>query len=124
GRRHGAGRADRAPAGYRIRACAPARGRRARGTRARQAVPVGPAIVPLPGRAVRGLMNPVELIGALAGVLTTVAFVPQVVKIWRSGTAEDISLLTFSLYSAGLLLWLLYGIALNSLPLMAANGIT
>lgn len=69
-------------------------------------------------------MNPVELIGVLAGVLTTVAFVPQVVKIWRSGTAEDISLLTFSLYSAGLLLWLLYGIALNSLPLMAANGIT
>ncbi|MCC6302228.1 MAG: SemiSWEET family sugar transporter [Gammaproteobacteria bacterium] len=69
-------------------------------------------------------MNPAELIGALAGVLTTVAFVPQVVKIWRSGTAEDISLLTFSLYSAGLLLWLLYGIALNSLPLMAANGIT
>ena len=69
-------------------------------------------------------MNPVELIGALAGVLTTIAFVPQVLKIWRSGTAEDISLLTFSLYSAGLLLWLLYGIALGSLPLMVANGIT
>ncbi len=69
-------------------------------------------------------MNPAELIGALAGVLTTIAFVPQVLKIWRSGTAEDISLLTFSLYSAGLLLWLLYGIALGSLPLMAANGIT
>lgn len=69
-------------------------------------------------------MNPVELVGALAGVLTTIAFVPQVLKIWRSGTAEDISLLTFSLYSAGLLLWLLYGIALGSLPLMAANGIT
>ncbi|MCC6207901.1 MAG: SemiSWEET transporter [Gammaproteobacteria bacterium] len=69
-------------------------------------------------------MNPVELIGALAGVLTTIAFVPQVLKIWRSGTAEDISLLTFSLYSAGLLLWLLYGIALRSLPLIAANSIT
>lgn len=69
-------------------------------------------------------MNPVEMIGTLAGVLTTIAFVPQVLKIWRSGTAEDISLLTFSLYSAGLLLWTLYGIALGSLPLMAANGVT
>jgi hypothetical protein len=50
--------------------------------------------------------------------------VPQVLKIWRSGTAEEISLLTFSLYSIGLLLWLLYGIALRSLPLMAVNGST
>jgi MtN3 and saliva related transmembrane protein len=69
-------------------------------------------------------MNAVEFLGTVAGILTTVAFIPQVVKIWRSGTAEDISLLTFSLYSAGLLLWLLYGIALRSLPLMAANGVT
>jgi len=69
-------------------------------------------------------MNAVELLGTAAGILTTVAFIPQVAKIWRSGTAEDISLLTFSLYSAGLLLWLLYGIALRSLPLMVANGIT
>ncbi|MGE0372742.1 MAG: SemiSWEET family sugar transporter [Gammaproteobacteria bacterium] len=69
-------------------------------------------------------MNPVELIGTLAGVLTTIAFVPQVVKIWRSGTAEDISLFTFSLYSAGLLFWVVYGVALRSLPLAVANGVT
>lgn len=69
-------------------------------------------------------MNCVDLLGALAGVLTTVAFVPQVVKTWRSGSAEDISLFMFSLFSAGVVLWLLYGIALRSLPIVAANSVT
>jgi len=65
-----------------------------------------------------------DLVGALAGVLTTVSFVPQVVKTWRSGSAEDLSLFMFALFSAGLLLWLVYGIALRSLPIILANGIT
>jgi MtN3 and saliva related transmembrane protein len=69
-------------------------------------------------------MSTVELLGTATGILASVAFVPQVLKIWRFGTAEDISLLTFSLNSIGLLLWLPYGIALRSLPLMAANGST
>jgi MtN3 and saliva related transmembrane protein len=65
-----------------------------------------------------------DLVGTLAGVLTTVSFVPQVVKTWRSGSAEDLSLFMFTLFSAGLLLWLVYGIALRSLPIILANGIT
>jgi MtN3 and saliva related transmembrane protein len=65
-----------------------------------------------------------DLVGALAGVLTTISFVPQVLKTWRSGRAEDLSLFMFTLFSAGLLLWLVYGIALRSLPIILANGIT
>lgn len=69
-------------------------------------------------------MSPLDLLGSVAGLLTTVAFVPQVVKTWRSGSADDISLLMFSLFSAGVALWLLYGIALHSLPIVAANAVT
>jgi MtN3 and saliva related transmembrane protein len=69
-------------------------------------------------------MNGVDLLGTLAGLFTTAAFVPQVIKTWRSRSAEDISLVMYSLFSAGVLLWLLYGIALRSLPIVAANGVT
>ena len=69
-------------------------------------------------------MSPVEMIGSLAGTLTTAAFVPQVIKTWRTGSAEDISLIMFVLFSIGVLLWLIYGIALHAMPMIVANGIT
>ena len=65
-----------------------------------------------------------DIVGALAGTLTTISFIPQVVKTWRSGCAEDLSLFMFALFSAGVLLWLIYGVALHSLPIILANGIT
>lgn len=69
-------------------------------------------------------MNWVEFVGALAGTLTTIAFIPQVVKTWRSGSAQDISLFMFLLFSTGVALWLVYGIAIGSVPVIAANAIT
>ena len=69
-------------------------------------------------------MTWVEIVGALAGTLTTIAFIPQVVKTWRSRSAEDISLFMFLLFSTGVALWLVYGIAIGSLPVIAANAIT
>jgi len=69
-------------------------------------------------------MNSVDLVGGLAGTLTTIAFIPQVVKTWRSGSAEDISLFMFLLFSTGVLLWLIYGVAIQSVPVVAANSIT
>jgi MtN3 and saliva related transmembrane protein len=69
------------------------------------------------------LENP-DIIGALAGTLTTVSFVPQVLKTWRSRSARDISFGMFSLFSLGVGLWLIYGISIQSLPIMLANGIT
>lgn len=69
-------------------------------------------------------MEPVTLLGLAAGSLTTVAFVPQVVKIWRTRSADDISTVMFLLFSTGVLLWLIYGIAIGSLPVIVSNAIT
>ena len=51
-------------------------------------------------------MELTELIGLAAGALTTIAFVPQVLKIWKSKHAHDISLATFAIFSSGVALWL------------------
>ena len=65
-----------------------------------------------------------NMIGYLAGALTTVAFVPQVVHIVRKRSAHDISWAMFSIFSVGVALWLWYGIRLASWPLIVANGVT
>ncbi len=69
-------------------------------------------------------MNTTELVGLVAGTLTTLAFVPQVLKIWASKHAHDISLATFALFSTGVGLWLIYGLRIGSWPIILANGIT
>ena len=69
-------------------------------------------------------MTGVTLLGLLAGVLTTVAFVPQVVKTWRTRSTNDISLWMFSILVAGIVAWLTYGAIIGDLPLILANGAT
>jgi MtN3 and saliva related transmembrane protein len=65
-----------------------------------------------------------DLIGALAGTLTTASFVPQVLKTWRSRSARDISFGMFLLFSLGVTLWLIYGVAIHSTPIILSNVIT
>ena len=65
-----------------------------------------------------------DWIGWLAGTLTTVAFVPQVIKIWRSKKADDISISMFLIFTVGVALWMVYGIQTASLPVMLANAVT
>jgi len=69
-------------------------------------------------------MTGVTLLGLLAGVLTTVAFVPQVVKTWRTRSTHDISLWMFSILVAGIIAWLAYGAIIGDLPLILANAVT
>lgn len=69
-------------------------------------------------------MGSVTFLGLAAGFCTTLAFLPQVVKIWRTRSTNDISLGMFLLLVSGLALWLAYGIILHDLPLIAANGVT
>lgn len=69
-------------------------------------------------------MTTTDLLGLVAGTLTTAAFVPQVVKIWRTRSTDDISLGMFSLFNAGLLLWLGYGILIGSVPIVVSNLVT
>jgi MtN3 and saliva related transmembrane protein len=65
-----------------------------------------------------------DVLGLFAGALTTIAFVPQVVRIVRTRSARDISWGMFAILGIGVALWLWYGIRLASLPLIAANGVT
>jgi MtN3 and saliva related transmembrane protein len=71
------------------------------------------------------LVNPVfAWIGSAAATLTTISFVPQFLRVWRRKSAKDISLIMFSLFSLGVALWLVYGIGIGSLPIVAANVAT
>lgn len=65
-----------------------------------------------------------ELLGLIAGALTTLAYVPQVLKVWRSRSARDISLGMFLLMNCGIALWLVYGLLIVSPGLIAANTVT
>ncbi|WP_430397998.1 SemiSWEET family sugar transporter [Ferrovibrio sp.] len=70
------------------------------------------------------ITNWVEIIGLVAGFLTTAAYLPQVLKVWRSRSARDVSLGMFSLMVVGLLLWLAYGLLIGSLALILSNTVT
>ena len=65
-----------------------------------------------------------DSIGLVAGLLTTTAFIPQVWKIYRTKSGKDISARMFSLFSAGIVLWLVYGVLLQSMPLILSNAVT
>jgi MtN3 and saliva related transmembrane protein len=69
-------------------------------------------------------MNGIQILGLMAGCLTTAAFLPQVVKTWKSRSAKDLSLGMFSLFCLGVAMWLVYGFAVNDLPVIAANLVT
>ncbi len=64
------------------------------------------------------------ILGILAGTLTTVSFIPQVIKIYRTKDAKDLSIITFCIFSCGVFLWLIYGIVIKEWPIILANGIT
>ena len=63
-------------------------------------------------------------LGYMAGVLTTVAFLPQVLHTYRIKSAGDLSWKMLICFSCGLLLWFVYGVYLHSWPMILANSIT
>ncbi|CAG1003826.1 Sugar transporter SemiSWEET [Methylophilaceae bacterium] len=65
-----------------------------------------------------------SIIGFIAATLTTIAFIPQVIKVWRTRSARDVSLGMYALFTLGVALWLLYGILIDSWPVMVANALT
>ena len=69
-------------------------------------------------------MDTITLVGFIAGMLTTVAFVPQVIRSWRLKETRDISLSMLVLYASGVFLWFVYGYWLNAAPIIAANGVS
>ena len=69
-------------------------------------------------------MQAIDLLGLAAGTLTTCAFIPQVLRTWRTRSAQDISLVMFLLFSLGVALWIVYGVVIQSTPVIVANGVT
>ena len=65
-----------------------------------------------------------DLLGSFAALFTTVAFVPQVLHCLRSRDLSAISLPMYLIFSLGVLLWLIYGLTINSLPIILANTLT
>lgn len=65
-----------------------------------------------------------ETLGYFAGILTTIAFIPQVLQIYKTKSAKDVSLAMFLLFTLGVLLWLIYGIEAKALPVIIANSVT
>ena len=66
----------------------------------------------------------VDLIGAVAAVLTTIAFIPQVWRIWKTRSARDLSLPMYLIFTVGVALWFVYGLLLGAWPIIACNGLT
>ncbi len=69
-------------------------------------------------------MNWITVMGFIAGICTTSAFLPQVVKMFRTRKTEDISLFMYIIMTTGILLWIIYGSLNGDIPLVLANGIT
>jgi MtN3 and saliva related transmembrane protein len=66
----------------------------------------------------------ITLIGFAAGTLTTLSFVPQVLHTWKTKRCDDLSYGMLLAFGIGVALWLVYGLALHALPIIAANAVT
>jgi MtN3 and saliva related transmembrane protein len=69
-------------------------------------------------------MDTIILVGYIAGALTTLSFVPQVIRAWKLKETRDLSLAMLLLFALGILLWTFYGIWTGSMPIILANVIT
>ena len=69
-------------------------------------------------------MDTIAIVGYIAGTLTTLSFVPQVIRAWNLKETRDLSLAMLLFFAAGVLLWTLYGVWTGSMPIIAANIVT
>lgn len=69
-------------------------------------------------------MDSITILGLVAATLTTVAFLPQMIKTWKAKSAKDVSLGMLITFCIGVFLWLIYGIYLQALPIILANLFT
>ena len=66
----------------------------------------------------------ITVLGLVAGTLTTISFLPQLLKAWKSRSTHDISIGMFSLLAVGITLWIVYGVVTNDIPVIVANSVT
>lgn len=70
------------------------------------------------------MVDMVSIFGYLAAILTTLSFLPQAIKTIRDKNTEGISLIMYSMFTAGVLLWLVYGVFIKDVPVIIANLVT
>lgn len=66
----------------------------------------------------------INILGLIAGTLTTIAFLPQLFKTWKSKSAKDVSLVMMITFSVGIFLWIIYGFAIGAMPIIVCNAVT
>ena len=66
----------------------------------------------------------IEFFGYFAAILTTLAFLPQLIKTLKTKKAEDVSLITLIMFLIGVFSWIIYGFKISSTPILIANVIT
>lgn len=66
-------------------------------------------------------LDTITIIGLLAGALTTIAYVPQAIKVWRTKETRDLSLVWLVILAVGELIWIVYGALVWSIPVIATN---
>ncbi len=66
----------------------------------------------------------ISTIGLIAGICTTISFIPQIVKIIRTKRARDLSLYMYIILTTGVFLWLIYGVLIREAPIILANSVT
>tara|TARA_Y100000589_G_scaffold189317_1_gene179185 strand:- start:152 stop:421 length:270 start_codon:yes stop_codon:yes gene_type:complete len=66
----------------------------------------------------------VEFFGYVAAILTTLAFLPQLIKTLKTKKAEDVSLITLIMFLTGVMSWIIYGYKISSTPILLANTVT
>ncbi len=64
-----------------------------------------------------------DILGFIAGGLTTVCFVPQIIKIMKTRETKDISLYMYVILCIGIFMWLVYGLLIKELPIIYANSV-
>lgn len=70
------------------------------------------------------LLPQAELLGAVAACITSLCWLPQLIKILRDRRAADVSLATNAAFALGVALWLAYGVMIGSWPVIASNAVT
>ena len=63
-------------------------------------------------------------IGFFAAFCTTIAFLPQAIKVYKTRSTKDISLYMFLIFTVGVFSWLIYGLIINDWPVILANAVT
>ncbi|MFH7015405.1 SemiSWEET family sugar transporter [Flavobacterium sp. FlaQc-47] len=69
-------------------------------------------------------MNLIDVVGLFAGTCVTISVIPQILKVWKTKKVKQISLKTFGILTFGLLIWIIYGIIKNDLPIIITNSVS